>query len=67
MYFEEWHSSQTHEAYDHRDCPHIGWEKVAWNAALDEAVKVVEKNAFPDGMIDMYAGELEEAIKELKE
>ena len=37
------------------------------NAVIDEAVKVIEKNTFPDGMIDMYADDVIKEIKELKE
>ena len=44
MTFDEWHLSQTHEAYDHRDCPHIDWERFAWNAAIDAVVEVVYKH-----------------------
>lgn len=61
--FEEWHSSQTHEAYDHRDCPHIEWEKYAWNAAIDEAVNL----CLDWRHIKENPHVIAEAIKELKE
>ena len=37
------------------------------NAAIDECVKVVNENTYPDRMIDMEADVLTNEIKELKE
>lgn len=62
MTFEEWHESQTHKAYQSLDCPHYAWEKFAWNAALDEAVKVVEDYGMPP-----FDDVIKKAIKEVKE
>lgn len=42
MNFEEWHDKQLNGDPD--TCPHKDWERFAWDAALEEAAKVVEQN-----------------------
>ena len=67
MNFDEWHESQTHKAYNSLDCPHYAWEKAAWEAAIDEAVKVANESATEkvnDNFI--YDADVGEKIKELK-
>lgn len=35
MTFEEWHEDQN-QPYESHTCPHYEWEKVAWDAAIEQ-------------------------------
>ena len=50
MNFKEWHNKQL--SGDPDTCPHKDWEKVAWNAAIDEAIKLKRKYDFSAGEVN---------------
>lgn len=67
--FEEWHESQLAEDYkagrNGYRCPHEEWERAAWNAALEEAARVVQGPLGPVSELGEQA--LIEAILALKD
>ncbi len=40
MTFDDWHDKQL--AGDADNCQHEGWERKAWNAAIEAAAKIAE-------------------------
>jgi len=65
MNFDEWHEMNTHSSYNSLDCPHYAWEKVAWDAAIEEAIKVAKEGH--DYTPTSTAHNIAKRIKELKE